>query len=126
MPEPDTSTRQRLLNLPPTLEMMVIGMYKAGRALEFMEIIAFTPARTNTFRHLLRRGMICNVVAGYKPGEDYTGPRMPKYVLTDALISAVEAVRDADKKKQDEPPKRPMSTDWPPRPLFGELPHAPN
>lgn len=97
MPDPDTSTRQRLLELPPTLQAMVIGMYKAGRALEFTEIIAFAPPRTNTFRHLRRRGLIRNVVRGYEPGEQYTGPRTPKYVLTDALISAVEAVLE----KQD-------------------------
>lgn len=36
-----------------------------------------------TFRHLQRRSLVENVVPSYRADEAYTGPRIPKYVLTE-------------------------------------------
>lgn len=69
--------------LPPTLQKYVDYMASENRPLGFSEIVAITP-RVNLFRKLEQRGLIVNVVKGYEPGEPYTGPRMSKYVLTEA------------------------------------------
>lgn len=51
-------------------------MANAGQPLEFPEIVAAYPGRVNSFRFLLKCGLVENVTVGYTgaPGEVYDGP----------------------------------------------------
>lgn len=69
--------------LPKTLQTYVDFMARENRPVKFEEIIASYPGRANSFRFLKQRGLVENVVRGYEPGETYTGPRTPKYILTE-------------------------------------------
>ena len=74
--------------LPPTLQKYVNHMAAVGQPMEFAEIVSVTP-NYNGFRHLRGSDLIENTVPGYKPDEAWTGPRTPKYVLTDVGRSFV-------------------------------------
>lgn len=78
--------------LPRTLQLYVDFIARAGRPVGFLEVVnACTPGR-NTFRLLHQRGLIINTVKGYTPGEPYTGPRPPLYVLTEKGKTFVSSV----------------------------------
>ena len=69
--------------LPKTLQCYVDHLARAGRPLDFTEIVSVTPG-VNRFRDLRSRGLIENIVPGYSGNEPYTGPRTSQYVLTAA------------------------------------------
>lgn len=68
--------------LPPSLQRYVNFIAAAGRPVGLSEVIALTPGR-NYLRCLQGRGLVRNVVEPYEKGDKYTGPRLPKYVLTE-------------------------------------------
>lgn len=68
--------------LKPTLQRYIDHL-AANQPLGFTEIVSVTPG-VNLFRHLKTRGLIRDISKKYEPGEDYTGPRESKYVLTEA------------------------------------------
>lgn len=67
--------------LSPALQKYVDFVAAAGRPVCFTEIVALTPGY-NGFRFLKQRGLVENVVPSYRGDAPYTGPRPPKYVLT--------------------------------------------
>ena len=67
--------------LPQSLQIYIDFMAKADRPVGSTEVLETTPGY-NGFRHLKDRGLIKNIVRGYKPGEPFTGPKPVKYVLT--------------------------------------------
>lgn len=69
--------------LPKTLQKYVDFLAAAREPQEWHAIIqACTPGR-NFFWAARRRGLVRNVVPEYARGDVYTGPRMPKYELTE-------------------------------------------
>lgn len=75
--------------LPRTIQIAVDTLAASGRAMEWPEFAVVNG--WNAFRLIKARGLVRNIVPGYKPGEAYTGPRMPCYVLTDKGKSFVSA-----------------------------------
>ena len=69
--------------LPPLLQRYVDCLYLAQEPQAFERVYHAGETHVNHFGKLLKRGLVVNVVKGYEKDEPYTGPRMPKYVLTE-------------------------------------------
>ena len=72
---------QKIDPLPKTLQLYVDRMGKENRPMTFSEIVVATPG-INSFRHLILRGLVKNIIPPYATGEEYNGSRIPYYVLT--------------------------------------------
>lgn len=71
------------MNLPTVnLIACCLRIANAGRPVHFPELFGAVPGRFNPVRHLLRRGLIADVVRGYRAADEYTGARLPAYALT--------------------------------------------
>lgn len=68
--------------LRPVLQRYIDHL-AANQPLGFTEIVSVSPG-CNGFRFLKSRGLIRDITKKYEPGEEYTGPRESKYVLTEA------------------------------------------